>query len=36
MVYVIGATSNTPDHLRNTTQFSMLRSSTARVFNKTP
>lgn len=36
MVYVIGATSNTPDHLRNTTQFSMLRNSTGRVFNKTP
>ena len=36
MVYVINATSNTPDHLRNTTQFSMLRHGTGKVLNKTP
>lgn len=36
MVYVIGASSNTPDHLRNTGQFSMLRHSSGKVLNKTP
>jgi len=36
MVYVIGTTSNTPDHLRNTTQFSMLRHTSGKVLNKTP
>ena len=35
MVYVVGASSNTPGHLRNTGQFAMLRHSTGRVLNNT-